>query len=80
MYTFLKFASILLCVTSSTGFITDNPRPLYFTLMVSGAAGLNTSGIVPAVERALQDINSDPTILPGYSLNYTRVADTKVVF
>ena len=54
-------------------------RQLYFSLMVSSAAGLNTSGVVPAVERALQDINNDSTILPGYSIHYTRVVDTKVM-
>ena len=51
---------------------------LYFSLMVSSAAGLNTSKVVPSVERALRDINSDPTILPEHSLHYNRVLDTKV--
>ena len=58
--------------------ITPSDRRLYFSLMLSSAAGLNTSGVVPAVEKELQVINIDPTILPGYSLHYTRVADTKV--
>ena len=54
-------------------------QSLYFSLMVSGGAGLNTSGVVPAVERTLQEINSDATIIPGYRLHHTRVADTKVI-
>ena len=53
-------------------------RQLYFSLMVSGAAGLNTSAVVPAVDQELHDINSDPTILAGYILHYTGVLETKV--
>ena len=54
----------------------DAEKTLYFSLMVSSAAGQNTLGVVPSVERALQEINSDPNI--RYSLNYTRVLDTEV--
>ena len=53
-------------------------RSLYFSLMVSTAPGLNTAVVAPAVELTLENINSDPTMLPGYTLHYTRVADTKV--
>ena len=53
-------------------------RSIYFSLMVSTAPGLNTAVVAPAVEFALDDINNDPSILPGYKLRYTRVADTKV--
>ena len=60
--------------------VTPNIEKLYFSLMVSGAAGQDTSGVVPAVQRTLQDINSDPAILPGYSLHFTRVADTMVEY
>ena len=60
--------------------VTPNIERLYFSLMVSGAAGQDTSGVVPAVQRVLQDINSDPTILTGYSLCFTRVADTMVEY
>ena len=67
---------ICLALISSSGVGSE---PLYFSLMVSSAAGQNTSGVVPSVERALEDINSDPNILAaGYSLNYTRVLDTEV--
>ena len=58
----------------------ENAERLYFSLMVSGAAGQNTSGVVPAVERALQDINNDSSVLPGYSLHFTRVTDTQVTY
>ena len=61
------------------GATNASSTPLYFSLMVSSAAGQNTSGVVPSVERVLEDINSDPNILAaGYSLNYTRVLDTEV--
>lgn len=57
----------------------DDQKQLYFLLMVSSAAGVNTSGVVQSVESALLDINSDPITLPGRSLHYTRVVDTKVL-
>ncbi len=34
---------------------------------------------VPGVQVALDQINSDPTMLPGYTLHYTLV-DSKVIF
>ena len=72
---FLLSTAVLLCIGATNAGSTS----LYFSLMVSSAAGQNTSGVVPSVERALQDINSDPNILAaGYSLNYTRVLDTEV--
>ena len=79
------FLAILLILHPSSKSIVNaevppNNERLYFSLMVSGAAGQDTSGVVPAVERILQDINSDPTILSGYSLYYTRVADTMVKY
>lgn len=65
-------------LASAVLYTVSNSSPLYFTLMVSSAPGMNTSDIVPSLERALEDINSDSTILPGYSLRYTRVLDTRV--
>ena len=75
----LVFGNIFL-PTITKAEVPADVRQLYFSLMVSSAAGLNTSGVVPAVERALRDINNDPTLLPGYSFNYTSVADTKVKY
>ena len=43
-----------------------------------GQFGYNSSGVVPAADIALEDINKDPHILPGYRLTYDRVRDSQV--
>ena len=43
-----------------------------------GQFGLNTSGVVPAADMAIRDINSRSGLLPGYSLMYDSVKDSQV--
>ena len=43
-----------------------------------GEFGFNSSGGLPAAEMALEDINNDPDILPGYNLVYDRIRNSKV--
>ena len=42
-----------------------------------GQSGFNSSGVIPAAEIALEDINN-AGILPGYKLTYDRVRDSQV--
>lgn len=57
----------------------DETPSVYFALMVSNAPTLNTSGVVSAVNQALEVINDDNSnILPGVRLQYTTVLDTQV--
>ena len=52
---------------------------LTFMMIASyGQHGFNSSGALPAVDMALEDINSDPDILPGYNLMYDKVRDSMV--
>ena len=69
---FLLLIALNLCTNSATD------QPVYFSLIVSSAPTINTSGIVSAVDQVLELINSDTTILPGYCLQYTPVLDTQV--
>lgn len=46
-------------------------KPLYFALTMSFGGIFKSSGTIPGVEAALDVINSDPTLLPGYTLHYT---------
>lgn len=62
---------------AGTSSATDEPG-LYFSLIVSSTPTFNTSGIVSAVDQALELINSNTTILPGYCLQYTQELDTQV--
>ena len=52
--------------------------PLYFALVLSASGGQYTIGALPGVQIALDYINSQPDILPGYSLHYT-LADSRVM-
>ena len=52
---------------------------LTFMLITSfGQYGFNSSGQIPAVDMALEDINSNPQVLPGYSLMYDTLRDSQV--
>ena len=52
---------------------------LNIMLVVSfGQSGFNSSGVIPAADIALEDINKDPDVLPGYNLTYDRVRDSQV--
>ena len=56
----------------------DDDQPVYFSLMVSSAPALDTSRLVSSVDQALQLIDNDTTVLPGYNLQYSQVLDTQV--
>ena len=60
---------IITCLAS--GILTENDtKPaVYFSLIVSGGEnGFKSSGIVPAIDIALEAI--DTQLLPGYNLTY----------
>ena len=56
---------------------SDGRTPLYFALMLSFGGDYVTIGALPGVQIALDYINSQPSILPGYSLHYT-LTDSQV--
>ena len=68
------------CVISALGIsVASQPHKLTFMLITSyGQYGVNSSGALPAIDMALEDINSDPDILPGYNLMYDEVRDSMV--
>ena len=55
----------------------EGSTPLYFGLMMSLGGDYSGVGGVMAVRVALDEINRDASILPGYTLHYT-LADSKV--
>ena len=73
----VKFLLLQILGISSAG-ESEVISPVYFSLIVSSAPTLNTSGIVSEVDRALELIRRDANILPGYRLQYSRVLDTQV--
>ena len=55
-----------------------NSSTLYFGLMLSLSGDDESSGALAGVQAALDEINSRDDLLPGYSLNFTPIIDTKV--
>ena len=68
------------CVISALGVsVASQPHNLTFMMIASyGQYGFNSSGSLPAIDMALEDINSDPDILLGYNLMYDKVRDSMV--
>ena len=77
-------AALLLfsCVISALKGVSEaslQPHNLTFMMIASfGQYGFNSSGALPAVDMALEDINSNPDVLPGYNLMYDKVRDSMV--
>ena len=53
------------------------PKAIFFALMMSFGGNFKSSGTIPGVQSALDRINNDPTLLPGYKLHYT-LTDSQV--
>ena len=53
--------------------------PLRFMFLTAFTGDFNSSGTVPAIEIALERINQDPSILPGYQLQTVPVRDSEVL-
>ena len=48
--------------------------PLYFALMMAFDGDFTNSGVIPGIQVAIDEINNNPSILPGYTLDYTLLA------
>ena len=70
---------ILLPVLLSLFCVGESVQNLTFMFVTSfGQSGFNASGVVPAADIALEDINSHPDVLQGYHLMYDEVRDSQV--
>ena len=56
---------------------SDGRKPLVFGLIMSFGGSFDSSGAVPGVRVALDRINNDSSLLPGYSLHYA-LSDSQV--
>ena len=77
----LRYTQIRICVCLfvSLQVRSVTAHDLNIMLVVSyGQSGFNSSGVIPAADIAIEDINSDPNILSGYNLTYDKVRDSQV--
>ena len=56
---------------------SDERTPLYFAMVLSFGGEFTSIGALPGVQIALDYINNEPSILPGYTLHYT-LTDSQV--
>ena len=70
---------VSILVLSIPEVVPQTNKNLTFMFITSrGRFGLNSSGAIPAADIALNDINNDTNVLPGYNLVYDRVRDSEV--
>ena len=72
------FATFLLLSLSHIGMGESQQNLTFMMITSSGRFGFNSSGLVPAANMALEDINHHPDILPGYNLMYDKLRDSQV--
>ena len=48
--------------------------PLFIALMMTFGGDYVSSGVIPGIQVAIDEINNDSAILPGYTLHYTLMA------
>jgi hypothetical protein len=72
-------ALCLLLLASLSSQQSENTNLTFMLIISYGEFGFNSSGGLPAAEMALEDINSDPDVLPGYNLVYDRIRNSQVI-
>lgn len=75
----LLLVAALSSLQHSVGGQSENTNLTFMLIISYGEFGFNSSGGLPAAEMALEDINSNPDMLPGYNLVYDRIRDSQVI-
>ena len=78
----LILAVVCFCLIEITvhGNRKSNISSLHFSYITTKTGGFVSSGSIPVVDLALEQINNRTDILPGYSLNYTKILDSNVSY
>lgn len=59
------------------GGATDDRISIYLALMQSFGGSYTSAGVIPGIQVALDEINANSSILPGYKVHY-HLTDTQV--
>ncbi len=76
---FTVLATTLLCCVLLSHAQDANKRDLYFSFITALTGSPLSSGGIPVIDFALEQINNDSRLLPDYNLKYTQVLDSKVI-
>ena len=71
------FWLIIACATVRIVFAEHNLTIMLITSF--GEFGFNSSGTIPAADVALEDINRNSSMLPGYRLVYDKPRNSQVI-
>ena len=71
-------AGILLLWLCASAVTTGQKTQLHFSYITSMTGNFVSSGGIPVVDLALEQINNRTDILPNYTLNYTTILDSQV--
>ena len=74
----LLLSLFYMCGTVYTTSYNSEKIPLHFSYITTKTGGFVSSGSIPVVDFALEQINNRTDILTNYMLNYTSILDSKV--
>ena len=75
----MKQLSLIVLLSVLGCAVGESVYNLTFMFVTSfGQSGFNASGVVPAADIALEDINNHPDVLQGYHFMYDEVRDSQV--
>ena len=78
VFSVLMLLSLLrICITIDTTSGAEK-TVLHFSYITTKSGGFVSSGSIPMVDFALEQINNRTDILPNYTLNYTNILDSNV--
>ena len=69
---------IVVCNSQVGCAVSANKTVLHFSFITALSGGSTSSGGIPIIDFALEQINNDSRLLPDYNLKYTTVLDSKV--
>ena len=75
----IQFLMVLLLTVHNSEVGMAAKKPLHFSFITALSGGSTSSGGIPIIDFALEQINNDSRLLPNYTLQYTTVLDSEVL-